>query len=303
MKQPLVTIVIPCYNHAEYVKECISSVVAQDYKNIELLIIDDGSADESVEKIKELLSVCNERFSRFEFRTRANRGLCETLNESIAWANGDFYAAVASDDILKPYKISLQVKYLLKNLSCVGVFGGVDIITSRGELIRSVITRPKSYNFKDVFFHRHRLPAPTQMIRFSALCETGGYPAGLVIEDYYMWLKLTANGGTLDKLNISLASYRRHAGNMSARLGSMESGRYAILDLFEVEPDYIRAKSNAMLMAAIDLQPHNRKESLMRFKMAVKIYPRVCLQFKVVKFFLKMLLPASTLSSYFGGGK
>ena len=65
---PLVTIAIPCYNHEQYVQDSIQSIIDQSYSNIELIIIDDGSKDNSVLKIQELISICTNRFSRFEFR-------------------------------------------------------------------------------------------------------------------------------------------------------------------------------------------------------------------------------------------
>lgn len=83
-QKPLVSVVIPCYNHENYVQECIKSAIEQDYENIELIIIDDGSKDESVNKIQELVPGCEKRFCRFEFRTRPNKGLCKTLNEALA---------------------------------------------------------------------------------------------------------------------------------------------------------------------------------------------------------------------------
>lgn len=65
-ENPLVSIVIPCYNHAQFVQESIQSVIDQDYKNIELIIIDDGSKDNSIDVIKEMIPVCEERFTRFK---------------------------------------------------------------------------------------------------------------------------------------------------------------------------------------------------------------------------------------------
>lgn len=77
--QPLVSVVIPCYNHEQFVQEAIQSVIDQDYTNIELLIIDDGSKDSSAEKIEKLIAVCKQRFNRFEFKSRANKGISATL--------------------------------------------------------------------------------------------------------------------------------------------------------------------------------------------------------------------------------
>ncbi len=70
MQLPLVTVVIPSYNHQNFVQDSIRSIIQQSYQNIELLVIDDGSSDQSIEKIKEMVEQCEERFVRFEFRYR-----------------------------------------------------------------------------------------------------------------------------------------------------------------------------------------------------------------------------------------
>ena len=130
-KNPLVSVVIPCFNHENFVQQTIQSVIDQDYKNIELIIIDDGSKDSSVEKIKSLVSVCVNRFDKFYFIHRINKGLCETLNEAIEICSGEYLCCIASDDIILNDKISYQVKYLENNSSSIGVFGGVEVIGGR----------------------------------------------------------------------------------------------------------------------------------------------------------------------------
>ena len=72
--QLLVSVVIPCYNHEKFIQDCIQSVIDQTYQNIELIIIDDGSKDSSVEIIEKMLPACEQRFVRFEFRNRPNKG-------------------------------------------------------------------------------------------------------------------------------------------------------------------------------------------------------------------------------------
>ncbi|MGQ0439007.1 glycosyltransferase family 2 protein, partial [Bacillus sp. B-TM1] len=86
--QPLVSVIIPCYNHRQYILNSIKSVINQTYKSIELIVIDDGSKDGSFEEIKKIESECQERFIRFECYTRENKGLSATLNEAIQWCQG-----------------------------------------------------------------------------------------------------------------------------------------------------------------------------------------------------------------------
>ena len=76
----LVSVLIPAYNHEQYVQLTIRSIIEQTYQNIELIVIDDGSKDSTWEKISELKSECEKRFRRVDFSTQENSGTCKTLN-------------------------------------------------------------------------------------------------------------------------------------------------------------------------------------------------------------------------------
>ena len=90
---PLVTAVIPVYNHEKYVVESIRSILNQTYQNIELIVINDGSKDRSHQMILPLVEECRQRFVRFEYINRENIGLTATLNQALAWATGDYLSA------------------------------------------------------------------------------------------------------------------------------------------------------------------------------------------------------------------
>src|SRR5690554_2904443 len=184
-QQPLVSIVIPCYNHAQFVQETIQSVIDQDYENIELIIIDDGSNDSSVEVIQEMIPACEERFVRFEFRYRPNKGLCATLNEALQWCNGKYVSCLASDDLIKSFKISSQVNFLQSNEAYVGVFGGIDILHKDGSTSCTIGTS-EAYNFEQIIKHKYCLPAPTQLLCLNKVKEVGGFREGFIIEDWVM---------------------------------------------------------------------------------------------------------------------
>ena len=97
IEQSLVSIIIPSYNHERFVCDSIRSVIDQSYQNIELIVIDDGSTDSSVEKIQGLIPLCEKRFIRFEFRHRPNKGLSATLNEALEWTQGEYFSSLASE--------------------------------------------------------------------------------------------------------------------------------------------------------------------------------------------------------------
>ena len=240
---PLVSVVIPCYNHEQFVKDTIQSVIDQNYENIELIIIDDGSKDSSVEKIQEMVGACEQRFTRFEFRSRANIGISATLNESLEWCEGKYFSPIASDDQMLNYKTSIQVKYLETNNNSVAVFGGVHLIDKNNRKLEKLLSKARSYSFEDIIMHRHNILAPTQMIRKEAIEKVGGYNLKLFIEDWYMWLLLSREGNIFS-MNEILALYRQHDNNISKNLKEMQQGRLEVLESFRSHPLYEEALIN-----------------------------------------------------------
>jgi alpha-1,3-rhamnosyltransferase len=112
MKLPLVSVIIPSYNHEHFVCDAIKSILNQTYSNIELIVIDDGSKDHSVDRINELKTN-----NHFTFIHRPNKGLACTLNEGLKLVSGDFIAFCASDDIYHPDRVRLQLEAMVENNS------------------------------------------------------------------------------------------------------------------------------------------------------------------------------------------
>ncbi|HEH9408228.1 TPA: glycosyltransferase [Aeromonas salmonicida] len=291
MISPLVSIVIPSYNHDKYIKDCIKGIIEQDYEKIELLIIDDGSTDNSMNKIKELEDSCKKRFVRFEFRTRPNKGLCATLNEAIKWCKGDFYSAIASDDIMLSHKTSRQVEHLMKNPTCDAVFGGANIIDDMGNVVRTKMSKRGSFKFEDIFLMRHSLSAPTQMIRLIALRNAGQYPSGIYIEDWYMWLKLTSLGSRVDDLGEIVVNYRRHETNISLNLERMNAARTELIELYNMHPLYRKAKATIALSSAMDIQPFSKIKSIRYIIISLSETLTILFDKRFYRFFVKMFIP------------
>lgn len=240
---PLVSVVIPCYNHEQFVQDAIQSVINQTYENIELIIIDDGSKDDSVLQIQGLITECENRFIRFEFRSRPNKGLSATLNEALEWCEGKYYSAIASDDQMLNDKTTIQLKFLENNNEFVAVFGGVQLINEKNMKLDKWLKEDRSYNFEDIIMHRHELPAPTQMIRLNAIKEVGGYAPKLFIEDWYMWLKLSENSN-IHYISEVFSLYRQHDNNSSKRFDKMHQGRVEVLNFFKYHSSYKKAVEN-----------------------------------------------------------
>lgn len=244
-ENPLVSIVIPCYNHAQFVQETIKSVIDQDYENIELIIIDDGSKDNSVSAIQELVPICEERFVRFEFRSRPNRGLSSTLNESMRWCKGVYYFALASDDIIYPTIISKEVALLEKRLDCGMCHTHAESIYSKPNP-KKIVAKSYEFNFQELI-RKNRVYAPTVMIRMSVLRELGGFDEDLYMEDWDMWLRILDAGYKMCFVNEVLAFYRQHENNSYKNYHKMEEASDFILDKWKDSPYYKEAKLNENL--------------------------------------------------------
>lgn len=102
--QPLVTVIIPSFNHEKYIYQSIESVVSQTYRNLEVIVIDDGSKDQSLKIISDLADKHG-----FIVIARDNRGIAKTLNEGIGLANGKYICFLGSDDYYLPERIENAV--------------------------------------------------------------------------------------------------------------------------------------------------------------------------------------------------
>lgn len=282
-KNPVVTYVIACYNHAEYIAEAIESIVKQSYSEIELIVIDDGSSDNSGVEIEKLIQKCKKRFVRFEYRANKNQGLCRSLNEAIAWSEGSYFACLASDDFIYPEKVAEQVNYLEKNTNCAAVFGNVNIVNEKGQVIHKYRPKKASYGFYDVLMHFHYLPAATQLMRLSVLKQVRGYPVDIKIEDWYMWLKMSELGLQLHRLPKVVAGYRRHASNTSGQIEIMHNGRLDVLSRFNLGRLGNSAKAWAFMCSAQESRYLVGWQSWKFYLRALKLKPTAIFHYKTYR--------------------
>lgn len=274
---PLVSIVIPCYNHEAYIQDSIQSVIDQSYENIELIIIDDGSKDQSVVKIQSMLEICKKRFNRFEFRTRPNKGLSATLNEAIEWCQGEYYSALASDDKMMPFKTEKQVEILNQREDIVAIFGGVRIIDSNNQFMMHWTQPDQEYTFDDIFMHRHELPAATALMRLKAIRHMGGYNTNLKIEDWYMWLKLSKSSNLLF-LEESVCEYRSHPTNFSKNIELMYVERLKVLNEFKDEEKIHLALLNVEWITASEYLRVNKRKAMTMYSAILLKNPKYFIQ-------------------------
>lgn len=288
---PLVTIAIPVFNHSMYITQCIESVISQDYPNIELIIIDDGSIDDSTKVIEGMLARCEERFIRIEFRSRRNIGLSATLNEALAWSEGKYFAALDSDDIMMPGKISRLLPIMENEPELAGVFSGNEAIDGDGRVFGVESLPERYFGFDEVIMHRHTFSSPGQLLRTDLMKSVGGYIAGMYIQDWYMWLKLTESGYKLKNVSEVLVQYRYHGTNISKNRQRMFESRKQILRHFRGHDLYAFAMANSCVWAAIDFSCISKVLSFGFLCQAILSSPRIIATRYFVKGVLRWLSP------------
>lgn len=208
---PLVSVIISSYNHADYIEAAIESVLAQTYPSVELLVVDDGSRDDSVARIRRLQEIHG-----FDFVAQENKGLATTLNETIARSRGSLIAPFGSDDIMLPERLALQVAYMQGKPEVGICAGNIEHIDGQGGAIAKR-DRAKSFRrlgFDDVFTAaKEGAPAPTLLFRREALEAVGGFDPSIRLEDLLVELNITREGYFIDVLPDVLAKYRVHGAN------------------------------------------------------------------------------------------
>jgi glycosyltransferase involved in cell wall biosynthesis len=163
---PLVSVVIPCYNHKRFLQKCLDSVAAQTYKNIEVVIVDDCSADGSPAEIQRLIKNISweSRFPRqTQFHSFAkNQGAHAAINYGIAKANGDIIALLNSDDMYHPERIQCIVG-AMQNQKSEFVFSGVEYVDESDRVVTN------SHPVADRYFCTQKLISQYPSVGFACL--------------------------------------------------------------------------------------------------------------------------------------
>jgi glycosyltransferase involved in cell wall biosynthesis len=193
---PLVTIICLCYNHARFLKDAVDSVIAQTYKEIELIIVDDKSSDNSIEIIQKII----EKYPFIEsIKNEHNVGMCRSFNKALVTAKGEFIIDLAADDMMVPERVEEQVKAFSRLSELYGVVYSDAYIVNEGGKKKNTFYRrntlgelsttvPKGDVFKELI-HSYKICSPTIMVRKKLLDELGGYDERLSYEDYDFFVR------------------------------------------------------------------------------------------------------------------
>src|SRR5712664_463639 len=179
---PLVSVVTPTFNQAAFLTETIESVLSQDYPNIEYLIFDDGSTDET----PEILSAYT---GRVEWESHANMGQTATINKGWERSHGEIITWLNSDDTYLPGAISKAVDYLQKHPAIDIVYGDTLLTNADGSPIERM--KAAEFNYDELVAKDHNpIPQPSAFIRRSVMEDVGLLdPSYYYFMDWYFWLR------------------------------------------------------------------------------------------------------------------
>lgn len=207
---PLVTVLLPAYNAGPYLREAVDSVLAQTFKDFELLVINDGSTDNTAE----ILASYDD--PRMVVVHQQNMGLIKTLNKGLGLAKGKWIARFDADDVCYPERLQLQVDFLQQHPDYVLISSEADYMDEHGNYIFTYYFRNyedddiKAYNF-------YMCPVIHSAATFlkQAVIDAGGYDDhAITFEDHMLWRKLGAYGKIMN-MRQSLIKVRFNADSVT----------------------------------------------------------------------------------------
>ncbi len=248
---PLVSILMLTYNRANFIGEAIASVIAQTYTNFELIIIDDGSSDDTAAVIESF------KDSRIHYQKHeTNAGLLKRRQESLAAATGTYVAVLDSDDVWSdPDKLKEQVTYLESHEQCVLVGTFVTLIDEVDRILGQNTYATTDESIRQQILLRNQFAHSSVVMRRQALTKTAGYRYQLA-EDLDLFLALGTHG-ELANLPWTMTSYRIHSKSESGRQSEMYRSILTIIKPYcQNYPHYYLARLKYGL--ALLLKPSRR---------------------------------------------
>jgi len=207
-----VSVVVPSHNHARFIEATLRSIIQQTIWPANLLVIDDGSSDESPAIIERTLNECP--FS-CEFIARDNRGLCATLNEGFEKTRGEYFAYLGSDDLWLPNFLKARVQLLESRPDAVLAYGHTYFVDEENRVVDCTADWA-SYvdgDVREMLLATTAPMSPTVLYRSSALAQQR-WDERSKLEDYDLYLRLSAEGSFAFDPRV-LSAWRRHGSNIS----------------------------------------------------------------------------------------
>lgn len=244
-KAPKVSVVIPAYRSAQTIAATVDSVLAQTFREFEIIVVNDGSPD--TVQLEQALARYGHRIS---YIRQENQGPAGARNTGILAARGQYIAPLDSDDLWEPEHLAAQLGVLERDPSIDVVYADARIIGDAPESGRTVMDLcPSSgeVTFESLVMRRCTVHICVSLMRRQTLLDTGLFdPAFRGTEDIDMWLRIVKRGGRIAYQRRVLGRYRKQAGSLSADSARMIEGFLAVLDKAAKDPALTTSERDAI---------------------------------------------------------
>ncbi len=229
-RRPIVSAITPVYNGAPWLGEALDSALAQTYDALEIIVVNDGSTDDS-------LAIAQERAGRSNGRIRvidqANAGLPAARNVALGCARGDYFALLDADDTWFPHHIARAVRAFERDPDLGLVHANIEQMDQRG---RTILVRTRQWHhhhdaFEAIALRHEHVSCPTAVFSREAINTVGPFDTdftGLGCEDRDLWLRIAARF-RIAYLDHVAARYRVHPTSMSAQHERMDKARRQLI--------------------------------------------------------------------------
>lgn len=236
-----VSVVIPTYNRAKYLPEALKSVLTQTFVDFELVVVDDGSTDNTAEIVRAMAD------PRIRYIAQSNRGVAGALNTGWRAARGEYIGRLDSDDVWLPNLLQELVPILERNPEMGVVYARAQWMDADGKQLPQILGTPEKFpgeNLKSLLYGDCVCPIAV-VFRVRCIESVGGYDDRLAgNEDWDLWIRMAEHYG-IGYVDSILARYRVHSGNSQAsRTGGLErlaGDRVRVLEKYYSRPGVPKA--------------------------------------------------------------
>ncbi|MDB5280361.1 MAG: glycosyltransferase [Ferruginibacter sp.] len=235
---PLVSIGIANYNYANYIVHALNSIEDQSYQNIEVIIVDDHSTDNSVTVIEDWIKQYKGLKIISFIKNEQNLGIAKVSNLVLQSAKGKYFQVLDADDILLPDKVAIQVDKMEGNSNAALIYSNTCIIDEGGEVINNDYLSRVGYDEKNMpegFVHERLfdfnfIPNSSVLVKTHSAKEVGGFDDTVQVQDYYLWIKLSEHHEVI-YMHGNTAQYRIHGTSLSNKESTNANSIAGELDL------------------------------------------------------------------------
>jgi glycosyltransferase involved in cell wall biosynthesis len=277
MTNPLVSIITPCFNQGHYLHQSVESALQQTFHGIEIIIVNDGSVDDTATTAGELQSLYPDRVRLME---QDNRGLSAARQAGLEKAGGEYLVMLDADDMLFPNMVESCLEPLQKNRTLDGVAGWVKRTGEDGETPLDTLMPRLPLAWPDVMDYNRIGACNSVLLRRSSVVRAGGFHVQdcRACEDWDLWIRMTRLDMQFEELSKTVAVYRQHDKALSCDPGLMLEEKIRLLARYRVPPssapgdrwlseEAVNRRVNSSVFhslgLAIALNAHEQVESLL----------------------------------------